>query len=85
MATGLQQHTMEVHALCALEVAVTLIQAQAVNGQLLAVYLLTLGAQLARSGLASSSATSRPPSPAATACRSRRQATRSCSLSPTTC
>jgi hypothetical protein len=54
MATALQQHTMEVHVLCALEVAVSLTQAQAANCQLLAVHLLTLGAQLPRTGLASS-------------------------------
>ena len=54
MATSLQQHTMEMHALCALEVAVSLIQAQAASGHLLAVHLLTLGAQLPRSGMASS-------------------------------
>ena len=54
MATALQQHTMEVHVLCALEVAVSLTQAQAANCQLLAVHLLTLGAQLPRSGFASS-------------------------------
>ena len=54
MATGVQQHTMELHALCALEVAITLNQAQAAQGQLLAVYLLTLGGQPPRSGLAPS-------------------------------
>ena len=54
LTTAVQQHAMDIHALCALEVAVTLTQAQAANSQLLAVYLLTLGAQLPRSGLASS-------------------------------
>ena len=46
--------SLEMHALCALEVAVSLIQAQAASGHLLAVHLLTLGAQLPRSGMVSS-------------------------------